>query len=142
MNWIEINIHLKMSISIHIIIVNNLIRHNSDHYWDTALIIKNDNLPCWFMCKMYKCVYSCESGKKYILLCLMQSLLVDENTTCMQENNGIGSSPVNNVFGDWTDWYVSQPHIGKVTDHITSWWPVFLATQGRPWVIFRRNAKT
>ena len=53
--------------------------------------------------------------KKTELICLMQSLLVDENKTCRQENNLIGSSSVDINIEDFTDWYGWQPLIGEVT---------------------------
>ena len=79
--------------------------------------------------KLNKGVYSCESGKTTDLVSLMQSLLVDKNKTCSQENNLIGSYSVDTIIEDWTYWYCSQPHIDEVTDQIPSWWPVFPSTE-------------
>ena len=77
-----------------------------------------------------------------VLICLMQSLLVDENKTCRQENNWIGYSSVDTNIKNWTDWYGSHPRISEVTDHIMSWWPVLPAAWGGLSVIFRWNAST
>ena len=105
MNWIEINIYLKSSISLQINIVNNLIRNNYDHYLDTILIITNNDLLCWFMCK--KC-------------------------NCRQENNLIVSSSVDAKNEDWTGSFGWQPRIGEVKYQILSWWTVLPATWGCP----------
>ena len=49
-----------------------------------------------------------------------QSMLVDDNKTCRQENNLIGSSSFDTNNEDWTDWYGSQPSIDSLTDQILS----------------------
>ena len=128
MNWIEINISLRSSVSLQINIVNNLIRDNSVHYWNTLLIITKNDLLFWLICKNV-IVSTLVNMVKNVLICLKQSMLVDDNITCSQENNLKGSYSVDTNIEDWTYWYGSQPYIDEVTDQIPSWWPVFPSTE-------------